>query len=277
MGMVEHISEAKARMVLVDDRNGSDPDPEPEHDGHDANANTESGNEDPNYNPAARSDSGSNGFNYFGPQYESSGEDDNAIEEPWIHAIRACSPRPARIVAGRQMCGRQRCCWEKAIERSNTLHIVYDGELRISAAKVQDVHPKDLLFNGNLSRHQSDQPIQDWKLQHCVEAYVQVQGNLAHALLDSGSNVDIISTDFAEAMGLKVFELKDPLSLQMARVGSKAKLQYGVFLDLKGPLIDERCYFDVANVEGFDMILGTPFLYSNGITLHFNNDCRTYV
>lgn len=86
----------------------------------------------------------------------------------------------------------------------------------------------------------------------------------------TGSNTDIIANEFVQACGLSTFLLEGNQNLQMACMGSCTRLQYGTYLEISSPKIKERCYFDVVNVEGFDMILGTPFLHGNGITLHFN-------
>lgn len=294
MGMSEHINEAQARMAVIDDRDYSsdeDEEREPEDSGGPEGQSDHEGDRRGEGRSADESSGTDDGYRYFGPRYESSGNDDDAdYDNPQTRSIRVCRPRRARIVAGRRQCGRHRCCCRSVTSVSESsdssddepkpatsmLRIIRNGELRIHAASAAEPDPKDLLFIGNLSRRNLGQPVRDRKSQRCVEAYVQIEGHVAHALLDSGSNVDIISADFASATELKTFELKDPLNLQMACVGSKAKLQYGAFLDLKGPLINERRYFDVANVEGFDMILGTPFLYANGITLHFNDAGKAY-
>lgn len=146
-----------------------------------------------------------------------------------------------------------------------------DENLHSHAVK-RETEPKseDLLFIGNVSKHDKSQPVRDRRGQRCVEALVQVNGKSAHALLDSGSNCDIISGDFVQANGLQTFDLEGAQNLQMACMGSKTKLQRGIYLDIAGSKINERRYFDVANIEGFDMILGTPFLHKNGITLHFD-------
>lgn len=144
-----------------------------------------------------------------------------------------------------------------------------------AVTRTADPEPKDLLFIGNLSRAPHQQPVRLRREQRSVEAYVSVNGKTARVLLDSGPNTDIISGDFVAACGLDTFPLEDDLTLQLACMGSRTKLQRGTYLDLKGSKIKERRYFDVANIEGFDMILGTPFLHANDITVHFDGS-RAY-
>lgn len=155
--------------------------------------------------------------------------------------------------------------------QSYAVRLTLNDNLHTHSIK-REVEPKadDLLFIGNVSKNDKSQPVRDRRSQRCVEALVQVNGKSAHALLDSGSNCDIISGDFVQANELATFALEGVQNLQMACMGSKTKLQHGIYIDLAGPKISERRYFDVANIEGFDMILGTPFLHKNGITLHFD-------
>ena len=70
----------------------------------------------------------------------------------------------------------------------------------------------------------------------------------------------MISPDFARATGVKTFELKRPIGLQLACVGSKSTINYGAHATIVfgNQSIDE--YFDVANIDYYDAILGTPFL-----------------
>jgi len=61
-------------------------------------------------------------------------------------------------------------------------------------------------------------------------------------------------------MGLVTTKLDDPVGLQLACVGSKSTINYGatstiIFGDKH---IEE--YFDVANIDYYDVILGMPFL-----------------
>ncbi|KAG8922141.1 hypothetical protein FRC02_012117 [Tulasnella sp. 418] len=130
----------------------------------------------------------------------------------------------------------------------------------------------ELLFIGNASRRVPKQPTREHRAQTPITALISVGKIKAYALLDSGSNTDIIAGHFVDAAGLKTFPLEKPLKLQMACTGSKAALSRGIYLDLKGPGIDETRFFDVANIEGYDMILGTPFLKKHSALLNFSKD-----
>jgi hypothetical protein len=93
----------------------------------------------------------------------------------------------------------------------------------------------------------------------------------AHCLLDSGSEGVLLSPEFTCATGMKTFALEQPIALQLACIGSRLTINYGTNTTIKFgcKLYDE--YFDVANVEYYDTILGTLFFRKLGITLDFTS------
>jgi hypothetical protein len=70
---------------------------------------------------------------------------------------------------------------------------------------------------------------------------------------------------------MKTFALEQPIALQLACIGSRSTINYGTNTTIKfgRKLYDE--YFDIANVEYYDAILGTPVLRKLGITLDFSS------
>ncbi|KIJ42177.1 hypothetical protein M422DRAFT_119048, partial [Sphaerobolus stellatus SS14] len=99
-----------------------------------------------------------------------------------------------------------------------------------------------------------------------------IGGTKAHCFLDSGCEGIMISSDFVRANKLPKFELEKPVILQLACVGSKSTVQYG--LTTKILLGNEKYdeYFDIANVDYYDIILGTPFLHQFEILLDFKHN-----
>ena len=79
----------------------------------------------------------------------------------------------------------------------------------------------------------------------------------------------MISLDFTHATGIVTKKLENPVALQLACVGSKSTISYGITstITFGNQCIEE--YFDVANINYYDVILGTLFLRWLGITLDF--------
>ncbi|KIJ28191.1 hypothetical protein M422DRAFT_89014, partial [Sphaerobolus stellatus SS14] len=96
-----------------------------------------------------------------------------------------------------------------------------------------------------------------------------ISGTKAHCLLDSGCEGIMISSQFVRANKLPKFELEKPIILQLACVGSKSTVPYGLTIRINEKY-DE--YFNITNVNYYDVILGTPFLCGFGILLDFKNN-----
>ncbi|KAF8518804.1 hypothetical protein JB92DRAFT_2593811, partial [Gautieria morchelliformis] len=89
----------------------------------------------------------------------------------------------------------------------------------------------------------------------------------AHCLLDSGSKEILISPEFTRATGMKTFALEQPIALQLACIGSHSTINYGTNTTIKFAPIPSTLYFDMADVEYYNAILGTPFLRKLGMIL----------
>ncbi|KIJ24643.1 hypothetical protein M422DRAFT_194446, partial [Sphaerobolus stellatus SS14] len=100
-----------------------------------------------------------------------------------------------------------------------------------------------------------------------------IGGTKAHCLLDSGCEEIMISSDFVRANKLPKFELEKPVILQLACVGSKSTVQYG--LTTKILLGKEKYdeYFNITNVDYYNVILGTPFLCQFETLLDLKHNC----
>ena len=107
--------------------------------------------------------------------------------------------------------------------------------------------------------------------QLCLAAYVKINGVKAYTLFDSGSTTDSISPDFTRVAQIPVKTLEDPVTLQLGCVGSRSKINYGTEVDLKFASVTNSTYLDVANLDKYDSILGTPFLRRHGISLDFES------
>ena len=79
----------------------------------------------------------------------------------------------------------------------------------------------------------------------------------------------MISPNYVWATGIPIFKLEHPVGLQLACVGSKSTINYGAKSSIvfRNKHVEE--YFDMANIDHYDVILGMPFLRQLQITLDF--------
>ena len=99
----------------------------------------------------------------------------------------------------------------------------------------------------------------------------------ADCLLDSGSEGVLLSLEFTQAAGIKMFALEKPIALQLAWIGSRSMINYGTRVTIKIGRKVVKEYFDIANVEHYDAILGTPFLRKMGIILDFRSPGMAWI
>ncbi|KAJ3765033.1 hypothetical protein FB446DRAFT_795461 [Lentinula raphanica] len=62
---------------------------------------------------------------------------------------------------------------------------------------------------------------------HCLAAFVEINGVQAFALFDSGSTADAISPEFARVAHIAIFKLENPVQLQLGTKGSRSQITYG--------------------------------------------------
>ena len=103
-----------------------------------------------------------------------------------------------------------------------------------------------------------------------ITVKVMVNGRPARALLDSGSLGDFVSSTLVDQISAKKEILETPVSLQLAVQGSRSKVNARTTLKLEYQDIDESRTFDVININNYDLILGTPFMYQHQVCLGFN-------
>jgi len=102
-----------------------------------------------------------------------------------------------------------------------------------------------------------------------LAGYIEINGVKAHVLIDSGCTTDMISPDFLAAINQVPFELDRPVGLQLATLGSKSKINFGFRASLRLGRFKTTHYLDVANVDKYQLIIGTPFLRQHNAVLDF--------
>ncbi|KIK17667.1 hypothetical protein PISMIDRAFT_14916, partial [Pisolithus microcarpus 441] len=104
----------------------------------------------------------------------------------------------------------------------------------------------------------------------CVIVKAQVNGCEALTMIDTGSTTNFVSPAFTTVAKLPTFTLASQLTLQLGCVGSHSKITHGSQMKLRLGAFTCDTYFDVANIDRYDCILGIPFLRSHGVRLKFD-------
>jgi reverse transcriptase-like protein/aspartyl protease/zinc knuckle protein len=99
---------------------------------------------------------------------------------------------------------------------------------------------------------------------------LNVNGHPVRALIDSGSLSDFISSTTVDQLKLKRNIFDKPLGLQLAVQGSRSKINAFVNIDYSYQDITDSRRFDVANLNDYDLILGTPWMYQHQVCIGLN-------
>ncbi|CAD6915187.1 unnamed protein product [Tilletia controversa] len=110
-----------------------------------------------------------------------------------------------------------------------------------------------------------------------IVATIKINGHDAKALFDSGSTADLISASFVDAHRLQSFKLEHPSPLQLAITGSRGKINRACFAKVThGSCKDRSRYFDVLNIDRYDVILGTSYQKDFGVLLDVSTNDVVY-
>ncbi len=97
-----------------------------------------------------------------------------------------------------------------------------------------------------------------------------VNGNVVQALLDTGSMADFLSKSVADKLGLQVELLRQPLPVQLPVHGSGSSIDSCTTVDFAYQDICCKRSFDIIDLDDYDMILGTPFLFQYQVSIALN-------
>ncbi|KAF9256944.1 hypothetical protein L218DRAFT_880655 [Marasmius fiardii PR-910] len=103
-------------------------------------------------------------------------------------------------------------------------------------------------------------------------ALVNIAGHKALTLFDSGCTLECLSLGFTHVANIKVHQLAEQHSLQLGTVGSQAKFNYGTVVSTDYANQSADTYFDIVNIDHYDVIVGTYFMRKHGIQLDFEQD-----
>jgi hypothetical protein len=109
------------------------------------------------------------------------------------------------------------------------------------------------------------QPDREARYQWTISVLLDVGGIKANVLLDTGCTTDAVSPDFARVAGLKPLELTQQVGLSLVVKGSSSKLNYGTWAEVNlGPIRSANTYFDIINIDRYDVILFLQSLRMTG-------------
>jgi hypothetical protein len=69
---------------------------------------------------------------------------------------------------------------------------------------------------------------------------------------------------------VKRVTLEKPLTIQLAVQGLRSRVNFGTKVHFEYQKISEGQFFDIINLQNYDLILGTPFLFQHQVLVGFN-------
>ena len=105
---------------------------------------------------------------------------------------------------------------------------------------------------------------------------VKINGELVRVIIDSGLLADFMSTKFADQISIRKIVLAKLLLIQLAVQGSKSKVNYCTNVRIQYREINSIQHFDIMNLNNYDIILRTLFLFQHQVSIRFN-DSRLWI
>ena len=97
------------------------------------------------------------------------------------------------------------------------------------------------------------------EMRRCVTIETKVNGCKVYIMIDTRSTSNFVSPAFAKVTGMKIFPLEQQFMLQLGYIGSQSKITHGGKIHIKLGSGTSEIYFDVANINQYNCILGIPF------------------
>jgi hypothetical protein len=72
--------------------------------------------------------------------------------------------------------------------------------------------------------------------------------------------------EFARIAKISVIELQEQMTLQLVVTSSHSKINYGTWAPIEFGSISTKVYLDIANIDGYNIILGTPFPWEHWVS-----------
>ncbi|KAK0223799.1 hypothetical protein IW262DRAFT_1268716 [Armillaria fumosa] len=107
----------------------------------------------------------------------------------------------------------------------------------------------------------------------CLSTYTDVNRVMALMLWDSGSTSTAMSPHFADVSQALIFNLIEPVTLQLETVGSRSKINFRTMVEMELAGLTLMEYVDVVNIDWYNLLVGTPFMHRHGVVLDFECNC----
>src|SRR6266704_6482192 len=104
-----------------------------------------------------------------------------------------------------------------------------------------------------------------------LTAHVKIAGVKAYMLFDSRAETDAISPDYIWAVHIPILQLENPVLLQMGTKGTRSQIIYGMNVDIEINGHVQTHYFNVVNIDKYEVILEAPWLNENKALLDFES------
>ena len=213
--------------------------------------------------------------------------DDEYLDSEWIQRLAVRQPNDFEDLTGYRIpppmvcreCGsctpevQELLFWDDGDAITRTVLRCRNNRNGVSIRAITDIPEPPRAYRSSIRRPSGtmSRPFRTPDEQLCLAAYITINGVKAYALFDSGSTTDAVSPDFTRVATLPVYELDNPVTLQLGCVGSRSKINYASTARVGFGSIDIDTYLDIANLDKYDTILGTPFLSKHGISLDFEH------
>jgi hypothetical protein len=120
-----------------------------------------------------------------------------------------------------------------------------------------------------LTTEEGIRPLIGTEMHQCATIETKINRCRAYIMIDTGSTGNFISPAFTKVTGLKIFPLEQQLTLQLGCIGSRSKITHGGKCHIDIGSNTSEMYFDGANIDHYDCILGIPFLRECKALLNF--------
>jgi hypothetical protein len=159
-------------------------------------------------------------------------------------------------------------------QRSMRSHIDEDLCMASMREKTNDFETEmDIPYRSRIQspKHLGERPKYKAKARQCLAGYVKINGIKAYTLFDTGSTFDSISPEFVRVANIKTSKLDNPAGIKLGCVGSRSSINFGCQVDIEAVGEITTTYLDVANIDRYDVILGTSYMYNNKVVLDIYN------